>query len=187
MDLGKPLLDVKTDTARVQIFRPANDVIVSVLEGYLTHELWLQQVPVYDAIYASSPNTHTFLDSLSVRSFDPRYRDASQAYIKGKEGQIADVVILQQSALVKLAIHAVSLFSGLRIQSETNRGAFEARLGAARAKPESNRRTARQAARFRASAALTATAGGAAPGSVARARAAAVPGPARGPSRRDGP
>lgn len=115
MNLGTALLDVKTDKARVHIYRPAHDVIVSISEGFLTHDLWLKQAPIFDAIYASSPRVRTFLDSQNVRSFEPEYREASQRYIKAKKTQIAEMVILQQSALIKLAINAVSLFSGVPI------------------------------------------------------------------------
>ncbi|MDX2010665.1 MAG: hypothetical protein SFW67_10760 [Myxococcaceae bacterium] len=134
MDFGKPLLEATSDNGRVVIYRPANDVVVTVNEGFLTQPLWLEQLPVYDAIYASTPMVRTFLDSLAVRSFEPEYRDASQRYIKGKKSQIAEMVILQQSALIKLAVNAVSLFSGVPMEAETNRATFEARLGAALAR-----------------------------------------------------
>jgi hypothetical protein len=131
MDFGKPLLEVKSEKGRVLIYRPVHDVVVTTSEGYLTHDLWLKQLPVYDAVYATSQRVRTFLDSMAVRSFEPEYRDASQRYIKGKKGQIAEMVILQQSALIKLAVNAVSLFSGVPMEAETNRAVFEARLGAA--------------------------------------------------------
>lgn len=60
MNFGKVVLEVKNENGCVLIYRPLPDVVVTVSEGFITHDLWAPQVPFYDALHQQVPKLHVF-------------------------------------------------------------------------------------------------------------------------------
>jgi hypothetical protein len=130
MDFGALLLDVKNDKGHVRIYRPRAEVVVAVSEGFITRDLWPAQAPVYDALLAEVPKLSLYRDAWNVRSVESEYRDASQGYLKQHRERFHEIVFLQRSAVLALAINAAAMFSRAPL-SAVGKEAFEAKLALA--------------------------------------------------------
>lgn len=130
MTLGPVLLEAKNEKGRVLLYRPKPDVIVAVSEGFISKELWAPQVPVYDSILAKVASVSIYRDAWNVRTIEPGYRDLSQEYIKRHKAKFAEIIFLQRSAFLTLAINAVALFTRAPI-SAVGKDVFDRKLEAA--------------------------------------------------------
>lgn len=130
MNFGKVVLEVKNENGCVRIYRPLSDVVVTVSEGFITHDLWAPQVPFYDALHQQVPKLHVFRDAWNVRSVEPAYANASQGYVKVNKEKYAEILFLQRSAVIALAINTASLVSRAPI-SACGKETWEKRLEAA--------------------------------------------------------
>lgn len=132
MDFGPVILEAKNDKGRVSLYRPRPDVVVAISEGFITRELWDPQAPVYDAILKEVPKLSIYRDAWNVRSIESEYRDRSQSYVKAHREQFHEIVFLQRSALISLAVNAAALFSRapiVAVGKETWEGKLLAALG----------------------------------------------------------
>ena len=130
MNFGKVVLEVKNENGCVRIYRPLPDVVVTVSEGFITHDLWPPQVPFYDALHKQVPKLHVFRDAWNVRSVEPAYATASQTFVKVNREKYAEILFLQRSAVIALAINTASLISRAPM-SACGKEAWEKRLEAA--------------------------------------------------------
>ncbi|MER2564593.1 MAG: hypothetical protein ABTQ32_27950 [Myxococcaceae bacterium] len=130
MNFGKAVLEVKNENGRVTLYRPAKDIIVAVSEGFITRDLWPPQVPFYDALHHEVPKLRIFRDASAVRSVEPAYASASQNYVRANKERYAEILFLQRSAVIALAINTASLISRAPM-SAVGKEAWEQRLAAA--------------------------------------------------------
>lgn len=130
MNFGKVVLEVKNENGRVLLYRPLPDVVVAVSEGYITHDLWPPQVPFYDALHKEVPKLRIFRDASAVRTVEPAYATASQNFVKVNKAKYAEILFLQRSAVIALAINTASLISRAPM-SAVGKEAWEQRLAAA--------------------------------------------------------
>ena len=128
MDYGKPVLELKNDKGQVTVYRPKPEVVVVVSVGFLTTDLWTQQVPFYEQVFKEVKAIHLFRDAGEVRSFEPDYRTGQQNFGKRHKDRFIEVLFHQKSALLAMAINASKLFTGANV-SAVNREAFDRRLG----------------------------------------------------------
>lgn len=130
MNFGKAVLEVKNENGRVVLYRPLPDVVVAVSEGFITHDLWSPQVPFYEALHNEVPKLRIFRDASAVRSVEPAYASASQRFVKVNKEKYAEILFLQRSAVIALAINTASLISRAPM-SAVGQEAWEKRLAAA--------------------------------------------------------
>jgi hypothetical protein len=130
MDFGRTILDVKNDKGHVRLYRPQRDLIVAVSEGFITRDLWPAQQPVYEQVLTEVPTLSLYRDAWAVRSVEGEYREASQGFVKQHRERFKEILFLQRSAVIALAINAAALFTRAPI-SAVNKETFDAKLAAA--------------------------------------------------------
>lgn len=130
MFYGIPALELKNDKGQVTLYRPKHDVVVAVSSGFLTADLWTQQVPFYEKVFREVPSLHLFRDASDVRSFEPEYRNGQQNFGKLHKAKFSEVIFHQRSALLSMAINAAKLFTGANV-SAVDRETFDRKLQSA--------------------------------------------------------
>lgn len=130
MNFGKLVLEVKNENGRVLLYRPLPDVVVAVSEGFITRDLWPPQVPFYEALHREVPKLRIFRDASAVRTVEPAYATVSQNFVRANKERYAEIVFLQRSAVIALAINTASLISRAPM-SAVGKEAWEKRLAAA--------------------------------------------------------
>jgi hypothetical protein len=130
MDYGKPVLVAKNEKGQVAIYRPLKDLVVTVSEGFITRDLWAPQQPVYEAILNEVPTLRVYRDAWNVRSVESEYTGPSQGFIKARREKFSEIVFLQRSAVIALAINTAALFSRAPL-SAVGKDAWDQKLDAA--------------------------------------------------------
>ncbi|MDX2009200.1 MAG: hypothetical protein SFW67_03365 [Myxococcaceae bacterium] len=130
MDFGRTILDVKNDKGHVRLYRPKHELVVAVSEGFITRDLWPPQQPVYEQILAEVPRLSLYRDAWNVRSVEGEYREASQGFVKQHRERFGEILFLQRSAVIALAINAAALFTRAPLSAVDQR-TFEAKLSQA--------------------------------------------------------
>lgn len=131
MNFGKVVLEVKNENGCVLIYRPLPDVVVTVSEGFITHNLWAPQVPFYDALHQQVPKLHVFPRRVERALRRARLCERLAGLREGEQGRSTPrFCSCSAPAVIALAINPASLVSRAPI-SACGKEAWEKRLEAA--------------------------------------------------------
>lgn len=124
--LSKPAIDELRDQRGViRFWRPAPDVLVSIVVGHLSHAAALRMVYWLDLLLGDHAQVHQWHNWHEMKSFDvASQRDLTIWHVKNRKA-VRDLNIICHSQLVLMGVRVANVALGGLIQVYQEPGMFE--------------------------------------------------------------
>ena len=115
--LSKPAIEeLRDDRGAIRFWRPAEDVLVSIVVGHLSHKAALRITYWLDTILINSDRVRQWHNWHEMRSFDvASQRDLTAWHVRHRK-QVRDLNIICQSQLVLMGVRVANVALGGLIQ-----------------------------------------------------------------------